>query len=104
MSTWITRRSMLPASAVETCPRSNFMCLTNTKRPWKFRCQPYPPTRFAAMTDESTKAARLDAIRRAEAHAPFLRDSLAALPAIGETFAGCGAEAALRAALKLDHE
>jgi glutamate-ammonia-ligase adenylyltransferase len=51
------------------------------------------------MTAKQQRAARLDAIGRAERFSPFLRDALLARPEIAETFLEEGAEASANAAL-----
>ncbi len=51
------------------------------------------------MMDTLGRPARADAISRAAAHAPFLREAIAALPAIVDAFAQQGAGAAVQAAL-----
>jgi len=61
------------------------------------------------MTEEQQRAARLDAMGRAERFSPFLRDALLARPEIAEIFLEEGAEAAANAALAdrdddLEHE
>ena len=54
------------------------------------------------MADTDSSAARSEALKRAEAHAPFLRDAILAFPSIAADFARDGAEPAIRAALALD--
>ncbi len=51
------------------------------------------------MTDTVSFEVRQSAIERARAHAPFLRDALAAFPAIEAAFVADGAQAAIDAAL-----
>ena len=54
------------------------------------------------MEDTHSNAARNEALERAEAHAPFLRDAMLAFPDIAAQFAVDGAESAIGAALALD--
>src|SRR4051794_41983876 len=61
------------------------------------------------MVPDNQRAARLDAIGRAERFSPFLRDALVARPEVGKMFATQGANAAAELALErtdegLDHE
>ncbi|HEV2043131.1 MAG TPA: glutamine-synthetase adenylyltransferase, partial [Sphingomicrobium sp.] len=54
------------------------------------------------MADTHSNAARMGALKRAEAHAPFLRDAVLAFPDIAAHFTNDGAETAIQAALALD--
>jgi glutamate-ammonia-ligase adenylyltransferase len=52
------------------------------------------------MNIEATRSKRVDALRRAAEHAPFLRDAIEALPAISEAFLIAGAGPAAAAAIE----
>ena len=54
------------------------------------------------MADTHSNAARNEALNRAKAHAPFLRDAIPAFPHIAMHFVQDGVETAIRAALSLD--
>src|SRR5438105_3893673 len=55
-----------------------------------------------AMNRQLPKEDRIDALRRAEAHSPFLREALSARPEIGAVFLKKGAEAAAAIAVSAE--
>jgi len=72
----------------------------NAHRPGEFRSI-WISGKACGVADTSFNAARLGALERAEAHAPFLRDAILAFHDIAACFVGNGAEPAIDAALDL---
>ncbi len=56
------------------------------------------------MADTVSNAARHEALERAKAHAPFLREAVAAFPDVASCFEASGALLAIAAALQIEGE
>src|SRR4051794_39660743 len=97
VSTWIIRRSKLPASeTVRIC--SGFIPLENERDVTEVSLRS-DLRQAGEVNSQQSSNPRRDALTRAEDHSPFLRDAVSALPAIAASFEADGAEAAVELAL-----
>ena len=99
MSTRMIRRSMLLNSDAATFSRSSFISSTNDQTTEEVSSFAVLRQLLVEMSETGNNEARSDAVGRAEAFSPFLREAMLALPAVRDAFLAGGPDKAISLAL-----